>query len=403
MRRSWLVGVLLAPVVVLGLILHFRGIGGFVTHPVSLLALAGGGLLVSFVAERSPRRTKGWLFCLAASLALYAAVGVWASAQPSVAPVALWSVAWVPPTVLISIVGVAAAGARRVAWGLALLASIVVIAAAVVTEPVEPFDGLSTAAPDAWDERVPGVGGVLVAILGAAMVGAVVFVAVRALRAAVTERRQLLTCAAVTAAGPGLVIVCMALAVLHQPGEVDPATGSVAYLATIAIAVLLAGYATLTFDIWAIRTMIAAWTLAAAVLAGVGLMAVVEVNAALGAVLIVIVTLGLAAAGVGLMVAAERWSRPVVLEAVAGRVPGLSPRENEVLARVANGATNASVAAELFLSERTVEQHLRAVFSKLGLGDHEGSNRRVRAAAIWWRHSSKGAEPGGPVAGRDVA
>ncbi|MCH1866235.1 LuxR C-terminal-related transcriptional regulator [Nocardioides sp. CFH 31398] len=67
-------------------------------------------------------------------------------------------------------------------------------------------------------------------------------------------------------------------------------------------------------------------------------------------------------------------------------MPGLSPRENDVLAAAATGATNAAVAAELFLSERTVEQHLRSIFTKLDLGEHGGSNRRVRAAAIWWEH-----------------
>jgi DNA-binding NarL/FixJ family response regulator len=86
----------------------------------------------------------------------------------------------------------------------------------------------------------------------------------------------------------------------------------------------------------------------------------------------------------------EEWSRQPTPRAVARTVPGLSPRENDVLAAVACGATNAVAAADLFLSERTVEQHLRSIFDKLGLGDHGGSNRRVRAAAVWWQHQEAG-------------
>jgi non-specific serine/threonine protein kinase len=45
----------------------------------------------------------------------------------------------------------------------------------------------------------------------------------------------------------------------------------------------------------------------------------------------------------------------------------LSRREMEVAELVADGATNAQVAARLFISERTVESHLRSVFNKLGV------------------------------------
>lgn len=46
---------------------------------------------------------------------------------------------------------------------------------------------------------------------------------------------------------------------------------------------------------------------------------------------------------------------------------GLTPREQEVCALVADGATNAEVAAALFLSTRTVEHHLRHVYRKVGV------------------------------------
>ncbi len=46
---------------------------------------------------------------------------------------------------------------------------------------------------------------------------------------------------------------------------------------------------------------------------------------------------------------------------------GLSRRELEVAKLVASGKTNREIAAELFLSERTIESHLSSVFSKLGV------------------------------------
>ena len=46
---------------------------------------------------------------------------------------------------------------------------------------------------------------------------------------------------------------------------------------------------------------------------------------------------------------------------------GLSAREVEVLRLVATGLTNAEVAEKLFLSSRTVEWYLGAIYRKLGL------------------------------------
>ena len=65
------------------------------------------------------------------------------------------------------------------------------------------------------------------------------------------------------------------------------------------------------------------------------------------------------------------------------RLSALSRREREVLRLLAAGLSNAGIAAELMLSERTIDAHLRSVFGKLELPDSKHDNRRVQAAALW--------------------
>lgn len=61
----------------------------------------------------------------------------------------------------------------------------------------------------------------------------------------------------------------------------------------------------------------------------------------------------------------------------------LSGRELDVLRELARGQSNVAIAGTLFLSERTVEAHLRSIFLKLDLPPDTDSNRRVRAALTW--------------------
>ena len=63
-------------------------------------------------------------------------------------------------------------------------------------------------------------------------------------------------------------------------------------------------------------------------------------------------------------------------------VATLSPREREVLDQVAQGKSNAGVAAALFLTERAVEKHINAMFAKLGLAATPDLNRRVAAVLL---------------------
>jgi DNA-binding NarL/FixJ family response regulator len=56
----------------------------------------------------------------------------------------------------------------------------------------------------------------------------------------------------------------------------------------------------------------------------------------------------------------------------------LSAREAEVMSLIADGQTNGEIAARLFLAEKTVKNHVRRIYSKLGVGSRP-------AAIAYWR------------------
>lgn len=59
------------------------------------------------------------------------------------------------------------------------------------------------------------------------------------------------------------------------------------------------------------------------------------------------------------------------------RFPELTPREADVLTRIAEGRTNPEIAAELFLTVPTVKSYVNQVFAKLGVRSRAEAVARV--------------------------
>jgi len=82
---------------------------------------------------------------------------------------------------------------------------------------------------------------------------------------------------------------------------------------------------------------------------------------------------------------------PTIVARLVGRrrredpLAELSPREREVLSHVAEGMSNRAIAAQLYVTERTVEAHIKQIFLKLGLAESPDRHRRVLAVLAFLR------------------
>jgi DNA-binding NarL/FixJ family response regulator len=82
---------------------------------------------------------------------------------------------------------------------------------------------------------------------------------------------------------------------------------------------------------------------------------------------------------------------PTIVARLLGRrrrddpLESLTTREREVLALVAEGLSNKAIAAQLFVTERTVEAHTKQIFAKLDLRADPTSHRRVLAVLAYLR------------------
>ncbi|MFI7042511.1 response regulator transcription factor [Microbispora rosea] len=421
-------------------LLAFRlaGHGGFATDPVGVLALAAGATGAAVAATRLAgvgNRRAGtlatWLCAALLANLVLAALAVWmvTAGHPAAAlAVAAWNSAWIPPLALMQLTASAAirTGARA-PWThpvLAAASGTVTLANALLTTASEPFTGLPTIAPEDWRTALEPVG-TFATLLG---VLALLLVPVTLWRAALgsegSARARIGVAAAGASAAPLTVCFCLLLAVARDPGAVEPSLGSVAFLVALAGASMFSTACALIAARGGVEGRQVAIVVRGTGLAGAALVVIgtgtviaapgLRLGASSVAFLVAAVTVvvgGGAWAGTGRLARAlapqhaQHAQDPPApqapndkgLAAPAGgaTVTGLTPREAEVLAVLAEGASNAGIAAQLVVSERTVDAHLRAIFVKLGLTPGAETNRRVRAARIWLDHAAGNRGPQG--------
>ena len=76
----------------------------------------------------------------------------------------------------------------------------------------------------------------------------------------------------------------------------------------------------------------------------------------------------------------------IVDKLVSGRgaqLASLTPRQLQILALIAEGRSNSSIASRLGITKRAVERQINAIFLRLDLGEPEDVSRRVKAALLY--------------------
>jgi DNA-binding NarL/FixJ family response regulator len=79
----------------------------------------------------------------------------------------------------------------------------------------------------------------------------------------------------------------------------------------------------------------------------------------------------------------EVVGRLMTKRARSGPLVALTPREREVLSLMAEGRSNAAIAAKLFITEKAVSKHAAGIFANLGLAPSDDDNRRVLAVLAY--------------------
>jgi DNA-binding NarL/FixJ family response regulator len=69
---------------------------------------------------------------------------------------------------------------------------------------------------------------------------------------------------------------------------------------------------------------------------------------------------------------------------------GLTPRERDVLATMAEGKSNLGISRSLFISEAAVEKHVTAILRKLEIAPADTEHRRVHAVLLFMREAGRG-------------